>query len=141
MSMVKIVLMQKKTIPAVAEVLVVDASADGNPRLSIVEEGEGTAWAVIWPGMGATERSMHRISLASEGRTIPLRHPSEAVYYVISGAARVLDLADGSVQEIGPGSMVHVEAGTDYRFVADEAGAELVGGPCPPDPALYEDPA
>jgi hypothetical protein len=34
---------------------------------------------------------------------------------------------------------VHVEPGTPYRFEAGDRAVELVGGPCPPDPALYRD--
>jgi quercetin dioxygenase-like cupin family protein len=117
------------------KVQIVDAD-DSCPALPIVEEG-GQARAVIWPGIGARERSMHLIELAPGGRTIPMRHPMEAVYYVISGAARATDLSDDAVQEAVVGSMIFVEPDTRYVISADGEGASLVGGPCPPDPALY----
>ncbi len=107
------------------------------PRLDIVE-GEGHAHAVIWPGMGAQLRSIHWIDLAPRARTIPLRHPGEAVYYVMRGGGEALDAGDGEAQPLRPGSMVHVDPETTYIVVAGEEGMSLVGGPSPPDPALYE---
>jgi len=107
------------------------------PPLDIVE-GEGHAHAVIWPGMGARLRSVHRIELAAGARTIAMRHPSEAVYYVIDGSGEVLDMGDGEVQPLRPGSMAHIDVETTYRFGAGEEGLSLVGGPSPPDPAIYE---
>jgi mannose-6-phosphate isomerase-like protein (cupin superfamily) len=118
-----------------AEVVV--TPADRGPELQIVT-GDGTAHAVIWPGMGARLRSMNRISLGGGARTIPLTHPSDAVYYVISGSGEAVD---GDTTERGAlveGSMVHVDAGTPYELVAGEDGMELIGGPCPADPSLYE---
>ncbi len=106
------------------------------PILPIVE-GEGTAWAVVWPGVGAQSRSLHRISLACRARTVELRHPMEAVYYVIDGTAVVVDPSNDSHQELVRGSMVHVDSGTSYVFIAGNNGVEIVGGPCPPDPAMY----
>lgn len=110
---------------------------DQGPALELVE-GEGHAHAVIWPGTGARLRSIHRIELAAGSRTIPMRHPSDAVYYVMEGSGEVLDLDEGVSQSLRPGSMAHVDRGTNYRFGAGDAGLSLVGGPSPPDPALYE---
>jgi mannose-6-phosphate isomerase-like protein (cupin superfamily) len=118
------------------EEIQVVALEDG-PRLDIVD-GEGDARAVIWPGMGAQLRSIHRIELGAGARTIAMRHPSEAVYYVVEGTGEVLDIGDGSTELLGPGSMAHIDAETTYRFGAGARGLSLVGGPCPPDPALYE---
>ena len=120
---------------ALAEIVV--ASADQGPELAIVA-GDGTAHAVIWPGMGAELRSMHRISLAGGSRTIELAHPSDAVYYVIAGAGEALDSGTGVASALVQGSMVHVDAGTRYELVASGQGMELIGGPCPADPSLYE---
>ena len=107
-----------------------------SPTLPIVE-GEGTAWAVVWPGLGAESRSLHRISLSRCARTVELCHRMEAVYYVIDGTAVVVDPRNESRQELVPGSMVHVDSGTPYVFIAGSSGVEIVGGPCPPDPAMY----
>ena len=67
------------------------------PALDIVEQG-GTAVALVWPGTGATQRSMHHIALDAGGRTQALQHQGEAVYYVKSGAGTVRDPADGTAK-------------------------------------------
>jgi quercetin dioxygenase-like cupin family protein len=110
---------------------------DQGPALAIVE-GTGRAHAVVWPGMGAHLRSIHRIELASAARTITMRHPSEAVYYVMEGSGETIDLDRNETQPVRRGSMVHVDPDTRYVLVAAEEGIVLVGGPSPPDPALYE---
>ena len=106
------------------------------PALPMVD-GEGVARAVIWPGVGAQLRSMHRIRLAPGARTIPLRHAMEAVYYVMSGAGTVLDPQDPPSRPLVEGAMVHVEPGTTYLLEGGLDGIEILGGPCPADPALY----
>lgn len=106
------------------------------PELPIVERG-GSARAVIWPGIGAVLRSMHRISLQPGGRTVELDHPSEAVYYLIEGSAAALDLSAGVQHSLVMGSMAHIGPGTAYVFEAGGEGAEIIGGPCPADPRLY----
>jgi len=121
--------------PPLAKVVV--APADRGPELAIVT-GDGSAHAVIWPGMGARLRSMHRISLGGSSRTIPLTHPSDAVYYVISGSGDAVDGDTAGRDALVEGSMVHVDAGTPYELVAGAEGMELIGGPCPADPSLYE---
>ncbi|MCE3266757.1 MAG: hypothetical protein K0S15_1466 [Solirubrobacterales bacterium] len=109
---------------------------EGSPALPIVESG-GSATAVIWPGMGAKLRSMHHISLHAGGSTVRMRHPSDAVYYVISGGGRADD--DGGTEHpLVEGSMVHVDAGTEYALRAGPGGLEAVGGPAPADRAMYE---
>lgn len=118
------------------EIQVVDV--EQGPALAIVE-GEGRAHAVIWPGVGAELRTIHRIELSAGARTIPLRHPSEAVYYVIEGAGEAADMTENASQPVRAGSMAHVDAGTTYVFVAGEGGLLLVGGPSPADPGLYEE--
>jgi mannose-6-phosphate isomerase-like protein (cupin superfamily) len=60
------------------------------------------------------------------------------VYYVIRGDGTVRDPDGGDGQRLVEGSMIHVEPGTAYRFEAGGAGILLLGGPCPADPALYE---
>jgi quercetin dioxygenase-like cupin family protein len=105
-------------------------------RLDLVEGG-GSAWAVAWPGVGSHLRSIHRFSLGAGAATRRQCHPMEAVYYVLSGEATVEDLDTAEATALVPGSMAFVEPRTSYRFVAAGTGAELVGGPCPPDPGLY----
>jgi len=109
---------------------------EDGPELDIVE-GEGSARAVIWPGMGARLRSMHRISLGPGSRTAELRHPADAVYYVIDGDGEARDREAGTDEPLVTGSMVHVDRGTAYELVAGAGGMEIVGGPAPADPALY----
>ncbi len=117
------------------EVRVLDAG-EACPALPLVD-GEGVARAVIWPGVGATLRSMHRIRLAPGARTLPQRHPMEAVYYVLSGDGTVRDPEHPPARPLVEGSMVHVEPGTAYVLEAGSGGIEILGGPCPADPALY----
>lgn len=81
---------------------------------------------------------MHRISLEPGGSTIALSHPMEAVYYLIAGSAVVEDLEQRTRNDLVQGSMFLVDPGTPYRVVAADTAAEIVGGPCPPDPSLYD---
>lgn len=120
-------------------VIVID-SADGDacPAVPLVEPGEeGEARAVVWPGMGARDRSMHRVRLGAGARTIRLEHPGEAVWYVVEGDGQVTGPDGEEAQPLDVGAMVHAEAGDAYRLVAGKGGMTLAGGPCPPDPALY----
>jgi quercetin dioxygenase-like cupin family protein len=109
---------------------------DNCPALKLVE-GDGRAVALVWPGTGAAQRSMHHIALHPGDHTVPQRHAQEAVYYVKSGAGSVLDPEAGTRDDLVEGSMIHIEPGTAYRFKAGIEGLELLGGPCPPDPDLY----
>ena len=109
---------------------------DNCPALKLVE-GDGRAVALVWPGTGATQRSMHHIALHPGDHTVKQRHAQEAVYYVKAGAGIVLDPDAGTRDDLVEGSMIHIEPGTAYRFAAGAGGMELLGGPCPPDPSLY----
>jgi mannose-6-phosphate isomerase-like protein (cupin superfamily) len=117
------------------EILVLDAAS--GPELNIVER-EGTARAVAWPGVGAHLRAVHRIRLSAHGATVEMRHPSEAVYYVLDGDGAVEDRSDGTRVPLERGSVIHVDADTAYRISAAGGGLDLMGGPAPADPALYE---
>lgn len=112
-------------------------AADHGPVLPIVE-GEGAARPIVWPGVGAAFRTMHRIELAGGSRTVALRHEMEAAYYVIRGDGVVRDPDDGGNQPLVEGSMIFVEPDTAYLIEAGSAGILLLGGPCPADPALYQ---
>ncbi len=105
--------------------------------LPLIASG-GEALAVVWPGVGSQHRSLHRLLLEPGGRTIDLQHPSESVYYVRAGSATVTDGDGGEQHSLVEGSMVHVDPATAHRFEAGDGGAEIVGGPCPPDPSIYE---
>ena len=112
-------------------------SALPSRHLPIVQ-GSGTARAVLWPGNGALTRTFQVIDLDVGDQTVALRHPSDAVYYVAGGTARVVDAITGQDQRLVEGAMVHIDAGDSYRFVnAGAAVCRIIGGPCPPDPALY----
>jgi len=120
---------------AQAEVRVVSPDQWG-PPLDLVTGGR--CLPVIWPGMGARERSLHHFTLPKGAGIHPLQHPSESVYYVITGEVAVSDLSEGSDPVLVPtGGMFHVESGTTYVFesVADES--VVIGGPCPADDLLY----
>ncbi len=117
-----------------ASVAVVDA--ESGPRLPIVEGG-GAATAVIWPGMGAKMRSLNHIVLEPGSATTPLKHPMEAVYYAVRGSGSVGEPGASQTDALVEGSMVHVDGGTAYVFRSGDDGLELIGGPCPADPALY----
>lgn len=121
-------------LPSTVRVLADDAAC---PELPIVEAG-GRAWAVAWPGVGAHLRSMHRISLDPGGQTVPLVHPMESVYYVIDGSAVARDLDQLEDHTLTRGAMILIDPDTRYSLAgAEGAGAEIVGGPCPPDPKMY----
>jgi mannose-6-phosphate isomerase-like protein (cupin superfamily) len=117
------------------KVLILDGSE--GPELPLVE-GPGDARAIVWPGTGAQTRSLHHIWLAPEARTVEQTHPGDAVYYVVNGDGAVVDRSAGETSPLRDGAMFHVDAGTTYVVEAGEHGIELVGGPAPVDPALYE---
>ena len=112
--------------------------AGSGPELPLIEHG-GHARAIVWPGVGARLRSMHRIELAPGGATKQLTHPSDAAYYVIAGGGDVTEDGEASGERLVAGSMVYVERGTAYRFRAGSEGLDLVGGPAPADRALYRE--
>jgi mannose-6-phosphate isomerase-like protein (cupin superfamily) len=111
--------------------------SESGPELELVATG-GIARAIVWPGMGAKLRSLHRIELRSGGETVPQRHPNDAVYYVAAGSGEAFGAAGADRQALREGSMVHIDAATPYVLRAGGGGMVLLGGPAPPDPALYE---
>jgi mannose-6-phosphate isomerase-like protein (cupin superfamily) len=117
--------------------IVVRRPDDPGLRLPLVDEGAGEAWALLWPGVGSSERAIHRIELNPGEETTSQRHPaSEAVYFVLAGTGAVVDEDAGVSEDLVPRKILFVTPRTGYRFVATTPLA-LVGGPCPPDPALY----
>lgn len=109
---------------------------DSSPELPIVD-GDGGAHAIVWPGVGAEIRSIHRISLGAGSQTKEMSHPMEAVYYIIEGSGSVSDPTVATDEALIEGSMIFVEPNTSYVIRAGDGGIEVMGGPCPPDPALY----
>ena len=99
--------------------------------------GAGDARVIVGTRIGARHRSMCVVRLEPGSATIDLRHPSEAVWYVVAGHGRAVP-GDGTLAlALEPGAMVHVEPQTGYAITADAGEAlELIGGPAPPDPAL-----
>lgn len=110
-----------------------------SPRAWVdIVERDGRAEAIVWPGIGAQFRSLHRIDLFAGGRTVVLQHAGEAAYFVMAGGAEIVDEDTGQCSPLPLGSMVHIGPHRPYRIVATSA-TEIVGGPCPPDPSWYGD--
>lgn len=119
-----------------------------DPRIAVIRDdehavsvplvpGADCAVALIWPGMGARHRSLHRISLAPGMATVTLKHDSDSVYYVVTGAAELIDVDAGRALGCDAGSAVHIDEGTRYQLRASLVSATVVGGACPADPRLY----
>jgi len=109
----------------------------GGPELPIIV-GVGEARAIVWPGMGARARSLHRIWLGADAATVQLRHPSDAVYCVLDGAGWIEDIDLGERRDLAVGVIFHVDAGTRYAIHARDPGLQVIGGPAPADDSLYE---
>lgn len=112
-------------------------SSHSSPVIPGLVKGEGSARALVWPGMGARKRSLHFIQLMPGGQTCHLRHHSEAVYYVIKGKVTTTDLGTNQTQEAVAGAMIFIEPDTAY-VLHSAVSSDVVGGPCPPDLSLYE---
>jgi quercetin dioxygenase-like cupin family protein len=117
------------------EVIVVPAGRYA-AELDIVSEG-GSYSEIVGMGCGATERSLYEVVLPPGARVEPLTHPGDAVYYVVSGTATVMDFNDGESCELVSGAMVHIAGDSTYEL-SSAAGARLVGGPSPVDPGLAD---
>lgn len=116
-------------------VRVIDSAVDC-PEVPLVE-GKGNAKVVLWPGNGAEFRSIQLFTLEKGDRLIPLKHVNDCVYYVIEGAGVVESIPDRETQPLIEGSIVHIDASDEYRIHAGDNGMRFLGGPCPPDEALY----
>ena len=100
------------------------------PGIDVIQ-GEGSWREIIGPRIGAKLRSMYAVTLSKGAATIFLKHPHEAVYYVIDGEVRIESSTNAS-ETIPEGGMIHIRAYTDYRLFA-EADANIIGGPAPVD--------
>lgn len=105
--------------------------SDWGPDLGLCK-GAGSVREVVGPLVGATTRSLYWIELAQGSSTISMKHPGEAVYYVVSGNVRV-ESTTGLPISLNEGGMIHIGPATDYAIIAD-ADAEVLGGPSPVDP-------
>jgi len=123
------------TTPSTQTVRVID-SAVNCPELSLVE-GQGKAKVVLWTGNGAQFRSIQVFNLHAGDRLVPLQHKSDCVYYIVEGAGIIKNLANNEELSLIEGSIVHIDANDGYRIIAGEKGIRFLGGPCPPDEALY----
>lgn len=104
--------------------------ADWGPDAGLVTRG---SWReIVGAGIGSRQRSMHDVRLEAGGRSVPLRHEGEAVYYVVEGDATVLEYVSGNVEshEVTEGSMIHIHGGATYQLQSQD-GARLIGGPSP----------
>ncbi len=123
-------------VPNADGVIIVRGDVDAVPVPLV--PASGSAVALIWPGMGAHYRSMHRIVLEPGASSVLLRHESDAVYYVVRGAAEFVDCDTGQATPCDTGSAVHIDAGTGYVFRATSGPSTVVGGACPADLRLYQ---
>jgi mannose-6-phosphate isomerase-like protein (cupin superfamily) len=118
-------------------VRVVDSNTS-TVMLNIIEGG-GNAKVALWPGNGALYRSFQVLDLSPGSTTIALSHASDCVYYVIEGQGSIVDAATLAETPLAEGAMVHIDRGDAYRLkAAGSSGLRVLGGPCPPDPALYD---
>lgn len=100
--------------------------------------GNGRAFAVLWPENGAEYRTFNVIQMSGGDWTRDLVHQAECIYYVETGAGSIRDVSDDTAQPLVEGSMIHISPGDCYRLEASDAGMRLIGGCVPVDPALYQ---
>jgi quercetin dioxygenase-like cupin family protein len=92
----------------------------------------GTWQEIVGSRVGASCRTLYNVDLGRDSATEPLHHTAEAVYYVASGEAVVVEqLTSGPVRTpLDEGTMVHIHARSTYA-IESATGARLLGGPCP----------
>jgi mannose-6-phosphate isomerase-like protein (cupin superfamily) len=96
--------------------------------------GGGRVRALLRPEI-SRERSLLYVELPAACASADLRHPHEAVYYVARGNGQVVDTDTGTAHQVRDGLMVYLTPGQGYRLVGP---AIFIGGPCPPDPTLFD---
>ena len=97
--------------------------------------GGGRSRAVSRPGFGASERSVFYIELDGGSSSKELKHPHEAVYYVVSGKGQVVDTDSGITYDVAEGAVIYLTPNQGYKFIGP---AVFAGGPCPLDMDLYQ---
>jgi quercetin dioxygenase-like cupin family protein len=98
----------------------------------------GTWREIVGARTNAACRSLYHLELPPNTESVALVHDDEAVYYVADGQATITEhFADDGVARhaLPEGAMAHVRPATVYTIHSTN-GARLVGGPCPPDPAI-----
>lgn len=96
--------------------------------------------AIVWPGMGARAGTIHFTTVQPGHSTQPRRFPnSELSFYAMQGRGKITDLDLFSEHPFDTMDMAHVLPGVLHQ-VANRGTDPLIiiGGPCPPEPALYE---
>ncbi|MEJ0071096.1 MAG: hypothetical protein WDO24_22865 [Pseudomonadota bacterium] len=93
--------------------------------------------AVVWPGVGAVERSMHHIALGPRAHTVRQCHSGEAVYYVKSGAGAVLDSRQRHQRRHRRGLDGPCRAWYGIPILGRRRRHGAARRALPPDPSLY----
>ncbi|HYE81407.1 MAG TPA: cupin domain-containing protein [Clostridia bacterium] len=98
------------------------------------------AKALVWPGMGSKFTTVNYFEMEPGDENVPHVHwQSEDSFYILSGEAYVVDLDTGEEQHIYPGCQVFVEPGTWHTVrVVGNSTYSSIGGPCPPDPEMFQ---
>jgi len=128
----------RETARAQGRVRVVRLAEDGKDLPLTV--GGGRARAVVGPHVGARERAFLYVELPEGSRSVELRHPFEAVYYVVRGSGQVRNTDGGDTYVVREGEMIYVKPGQGYALAPRGGAVVYAGGPCPPDPALIAEP-
>lgn len=97
--------------------------------------GTGRSRAVSRPGFGASERSVFYIELDEGSSSKELKHPYEAVYYIVSGKGQVVDTDSGRIYDVKEGAVIYLTPNQGYKFIGP---AVFAGGSCPLDVDLYQ---
>ena len=99
----------------------------------------GTARFPVWPGTGASRRSMNWVAMVPGQENVPHSHAeSEDLFYCIEGNCVIEDGDTGESHPFEGGSVIFVEPGTLHAVKSlGPARYVSVGGPCPPDTALF----
>src|SRR3989449_11767062 len=100
--------------PKVSRIAVIPLHRDAFD-LPLAAEG-GRVRALLWPGMGARERSLCYFDLPEGFASTEFRHPYEAVYYVVRGEGRVVDADAGTAHPVHAGQMIYLTPNQGYRL-------------------------
>ncbi|MFE7215669.1 cupin domain-containing protein [Streptomyces sp. NPDC057611] len=113
---------------AVGQLQVVRRDEWGKPVPII--RGTGECREIVGTRTGCALRSLYHVDLGQLSSTVTLKHPGEAVYYVLEGSAEFSSAAGGMT--VPAGGMVHVAPGNTYT-ISSVVGARVLGGPAPVD--------